>query len=564
MRESGPRFGSWRCCAHGGAMKATFAMGFPRRQPVFEIATGPASVGGEWTSVSSDKRVQASTRAARRGHWVGLCAVLVLAIGVRFVHLGHASFCHMEAWRAHWMQDGGWKEARRFPPLLFATGKVTQSLFGKREVPLRLPFALAGVACVVVAYGFCRTSLGVESALMTALIIAVHPILVYYSRKQLEYSFEALWGIAVLWAGHAAYREPRIRRFALFGLAALGAFSSSFTGSLVVGTWLPLILWSAFRQHTVSPRALRGAVVLTFVVALIGLAWYTWLSGVPDRGLYDRYYDTVEPVWPVSHSLADLSKWLIGATASATGFVLAVYDTWSPLNWIVAAVCMFLVAASIPVLWRRCRVILLIYLLVYLELTLAGAMRLWPFGGTRHVIFLIPLATIGVGTGLAHVAGLLRRSPATLLLLGTCLAVPAVRAVRSTVISPAAYEHSRPAFDYVVEHRQPGDALFVYYFAADAFRFYWHDDGMPVFVQHDDRRGDLRAFAEEFDAWIQRHDRVWIVFAHDWKGERERWLAHLSSRYDELDRREFNDASVHLLVTGDTENSPCANEGQRY
>jgi hypothetical protein len=48
---------------------------------------------------------------------------------------------------------------------------------------------------------------------------------------------------------------------------------------------------------------------------------------------------------------------------------------------------------------------------------------------------------------------------------------------------------------------------------------------------------------------MTQHERVWFLFAHDWKGERAQWLELLKSRYRFLDQHEQKDAAVYLFAS---------------
>ena len=162
--------------------------------------------------------------------------------------------------------------------------------------------------------------------------------------------------------------------------------------------------------------------------------------------------------------------------------------------------------------------------------------------------FLVPIAVIAIGCGLWELTKRLGRSLPTAVFIIVVVLIPAARAAKRTIVQPVVSEHIRPVFDYVAAHKQPSDAMFAYYFVRHSLEYYWHDKEMPVLLQPGDDRQNFAAFTQRFDDWIADHDRVWFVFTHNWKNEREEWIGHLKRTYTLLDKFHTFDASAHLFA----------------
>lgn len=525
-----------------------------------------APIRGAGVEVGTTRTVSKTESGLRQrlGCW-GVVLLLGLgASGLRLVNLDYASFTHTEAWRANWTHLGTIDQARRFPPMQFVLGNVIQRTLGRDEFWLRMPYALAGVACVLAVYGVARRALGGEAALLAGALAAAHPVLVYYSRRQLEYSMEACASAILLWMGYEAFLEPTRRRLLMFGGCGLLALGFTFTGALWMAAWAPCLMWamwSANRQaHQGSPppegglgkkHAFASSKLLFAVLGawlVVGGAWVYWFLGFPGRGELSRYYDEVEVVWPVAYTVQGLAEWGAGALYGTMHFVLGMSDIWQPLNWFLGTLYLLCIFAAHGLFSHRSRILVVVLGLVGLEVLVAGALRLWPFGDIRHSTFLIPPAMIVVGGGLEVLRRKLGRSVVAAVLIGACVLLPMVRAARATIVSPPSEEHSRPVFEYVAEHGRPGDGVFLYYFARDAFEFYRDRISLPVFVEPSTHRGQVDAFGADFAVWMAQHRRVWFVFAHNWKNERNEWLGYLAQHYSIVDSLELRDASVHLVV----------------
>jgi len=126
-------------------------------------------------------------------------------------------------------------------------------------------------------------------------------------------------------------------------------------------------------------------------------------------------------------------------------------------------------------------------------------------------MFLLPICLLLVAdagysllrwaTGRQAVAGLL-----ALILLP----VPINALVRDPV--PQRPEDLRPVLEYVQQHAQPGDAIWVYYGAGMAFRYYQHLLPVQAAVSTCDR-SNPRGQLQQVDA-LRGQRRAWVVFTH--------------------------------------------------
>ncbi|MEE9243702.1 MAG: glycosyltransferase family 39 protein, partial [Mycobacterium sp.] len=351
---------------------------------------------------------------------MAIVGVVAVAAILRLYGLGHDSLAHDEAWRANWAHHGSLNEARRLPPLQYLMSWTLQHTVGRSEFILRLPFAVAGVACVVLLYGLCRRFLGVGAGLLVAAVAACHPVLVEHSRTLKVFSLEALTCAALMWAGLEAYRSRRVRQLLVFLGVGLVGVGLTFTGSLVAAAWMPVLAWSSFRGGNGYGR-LRWT--WGMVAALLGLGaagCYFWLAGCPWLQMLRVYIVQEQTDWPAAYTPAALAGWGLAATKGMLQYVLGVTDEWPPVSWCVGTAEVLAVGLSLGVLWRRCRPLCVVAVILAVEVVLAGALRFWPFGKTRTMTFLVPLVAIGVGCGLWRFVRTVGWSPATVLVLGLC------------------------------------------------------------------------------------------------------------------------------------------------
>lgn len=497
-----------------------------------------------------EKTLGGETESAIKRDLSRLCVLMLVAVCaavVRMANLGYASLPHDEAFRANWWFATDPTRMRRFPPLQWVLGWSTQHIFGQSEFVLRLPYAIAGVGCVVLLYWVVRHRLGVGAGLWVALLAAGHPVLVEASRQAKVFSLETLIVPSIILVAVRACKQATTGRVIAFLLLGLVGFGLTLTGSMAIGVCIPFVVLAWART---DPFDRAGKFVMfssLILLAAAGAFWFWWLSDFATRNLCISYYATEEQTWPVAYNVSTLAFWMIDSCYGALQYVTGMSHTWPPLSWSIATLFTLAICAAIPVLWRSFRLHLIFFSIMLAVTIFAGAIRQWPFGNIRHTTFLIPFVVLAGGVGMWELTRHLGRSPARVMLLAFCVALPYVRAVKASVVSPPTPEHVRPLFEYVEHYAAADDAMFVYYPVDEAFWYYWRGKSMPALVQPREDRGKPDVFEARFEQWMSQHKRVWFVFAHDWGGEKKAWTEILRRKYFELDSFEIGGSAVYLF-----------------
>jgi hypothetical protein len=158
----------------------------------------------------------------------------------------------------------------------------------------------------------------------------------------------------------------------------------------------------------------------------------------------------------------------------------------------------------------------------------AAAAHRYPFSG-RAILFLTPVAILAIADAVESLAAGLARlhvpRPVAAALFALALAV-------ATALQLPVYrkQETRPVLAGIAARRRPGDALYVYYGAERALRFY----GPRVGIDPSEatfggcHRGQPREYLLELDRFRGR-PRVWIVFTHAVSGEQPTMLGYLGS-----------------------------------
>ncbi|MGH7567303.1 MAG: hypothetical protein ACREK2_10780 [Gemmatimonadota bacterium] len=418
------------------------------------------------------------------------------------------------------------------PPGFLAMEKLGALLLGSDEVGLRLFPWLASLASFFL---FWRVAVRFASGLVLfagLLAFAASPALVWYAGNAKQYSGDvAVTLLLLLLALRVDEDGWSLGEAALWGLAGGAAILASQPAVLVaVGLGLVLVA-----------RRLRSGRPLGPVLAL-GAGWAIGAAIVAAASLLvvsDTTVGTMTRKWDDS-------------------FVPAPWGGPLQLIWLPTRFLMLLAHLLIRVAPQSIPEIL--FTATFGALALAGAWRLARrrpgsaaviavpvgVGVLAAVIHLLPLyhrvamyltpslllaAMAGVEEVRSHFSGRARSAAAVLSLLP--FALPAVAVV---ALAPPPYraEETRPVLEELGSRWRPGDAIYVYYAAGLAMRFYGPD---LEWIRGTTHQRDSRAYFRELDA-LRGRPRVWFFYTHGFPCEPEAIKSYLEAIGTELDRIE--------------------------
>jgi uncharacterized membrane protein len=151
--------------------------------------------------------------------WWPLIAITALAALLRLGTLGMQSFWYDEAFTpVHVLHAslGATLHAvvhtENTPPLWYVLEWGVSRALGTGVVALRLLSALAGIATVPVAWAIGRELAGRRAAIVTAALVAVNPLFVWYSQEARAYGLFVLTSSLAMLCFLRARREPTRRK----------------------------------------------------------------------------------------------------------------------------------------------------------------------------------------------------------------------------------------------------------------------------------------------------------------------------------------------------------------
>jgi 4-amino-4-deoxy-L-arabinose transferase-like glycosyltransferase len=211
-----------------------------------------------------------STNGAQRFLW-SVLALTALAAALRFSTLGLQSYRHDEAVTAGRVLVASFTGTMHLvwtsestPPLYYVLAWLWSHLFGVHEVGLRSLSALFGTATVPVSYLAGRELIGRRAGLVVAAIVAVNPVLVWYSQDARAYALLVLLSTAALLFFLRARRSGSARDlgwWAAFSALALATHYFAVFPIAIEAAWLLL-----------TARPLRRVAWSLAALAVAGLA----------------------------------------------------------------------------------------------------------------------------------------------------------------------------------------------------------------------------------------------------------------------------------------------------
>jgi 4-amino-4-deoxy-L-arabinose transferase-like glycosyltransferase len=244
----------------------------------------------------------AAERGDRRGLVLAVLAALTLAgIAARFATLGLQSYHHDEVITVVRVIPGSFsqmldavKSSESNPPLYYVLAWGWAKAFGTSEVGLRSLSALLGAATVPLGYPIGRELSGRRAGLALTAILAVNPMLIWYSQEARSYSLLALFGALSLLFFLRALRTGSGRDLALWALTSALALCSHYFALFAVAieaVWLLVALRSRWKAvlPALAAVAATGAALLPLIASQVNPSHIGWIEGSP---LPTRLFET--------------------------------------------------------------------------------------------------------------------------------------------------------------------------------------------------------------------------------------------------------------------------------
>ena len=202
-------------------------------------------------------------------------ALTVLGAALRFATLDTQSFWSDEAVTAGLLQHGfgdmlrAIPDSESTPPLYYVLAWLWTQVFGLSEAGVRSLSALAGTLTIPVAAWLGTRAVSLRAGVVTAALVAVNPLLWWYSQEARSYALVVLLTAAAT-AAFAGFARDR-RGAWTWAIASVLALATHYFAMFIVGpqaVWLAWRWWSGRRAPLAPPVvvAVAGAALLPLLV----------------------------------------------------------------------------------------------------------------------------------------------------------------------------------------------------------------------------------------------------------------------------------------------------------
>jgi 4-amino-4-deoxy-L-arabinose transferase-like glycosyltransferase len=232
---------------------------------------------------------------------VAVAALTALGVAVRFASLDVQSYHHDEVITALRVLPGSFGEmlhsvkvSESNPPLYYVLSWAWAKAFGTGEVGLRSLTALFGAATVPVGYLIGRQMASRRAGLVLAALIAVNPMLIWYSQEARSYALLVFFGAVGLFFFVRALDTRRGRDLAGWALASVLALCSHYFAVFPVAIealWLLLALRGRWRLVLPALVAV-GAAGLALLPLASSQTNPTHIGWIENSPLPERFWET--------------------------------------------------------------------------------------------------------------------------------------------------------------------------------------------------------------------------------------------------------------------------------
>jgi hypothetical protein len=315
-------------------------------------------------------------------------------------------------WHSTWKDIfTGHIQFEQAPPLGFiCVVRMLASVLGDSELVLRLVPFIFSLALLPLAYAFARHNFDEKFATVFLFFITASDPLLYYAVQFKQYSAEAFFALAFLYA----YTASRLQiletgkiPWKLFLLAFVGTQFGNTAFFVLAGILIAMVLETRKNLSLFFKSNFIGFFLFAVYAALYYFGWASQLESVKS-GFMDKFW----ALYYLPKSVYQLLPFL-----RVYGIPLLNYFvSWTPFGWLNAFLFLGLFVLGLVLLGRKRRPVFVPVVCVFGLALLLYLLRQYPFGalaigtmkliGFRMVLYLLPIAFIPLALSISSVMNL--------------------------------------------------------------------------------------------------------------------------------------------------------------
>ncbi len=392
-------------------------------------------------------------------------------------------------------------------PLAFLLSeKVIGMIFGYKDYALRLIPLIAGCFSVWLMYLLAKQIVSPPTTVIVVVLFSFSIPLIYYSSELKQYSVDiAIALLLYLLAAPLLKGEPTQQKYVSLGL--IGAISLWFSHPAIFvlgGISLGLILYYFFRKDY-SQLLPIGIMILAWLFTFAVLFFISFKNLTINGYLLNYWRKYFMPIFPwkditwFSQVFINIFDDLVGITS---------------LYFIQGFLC---IVGSVLLLIRKWQWGIPFLATLFLNLV-ASAWHKYPFGG-RLFLYSLPILLIFIGMSLEIFFIMFKRnhllSNGVWFIFAVLLIYKPLTSSLDILHTPLTKEEIKPVIEYLIDHYQEGDVVYVYYGAIYPLQYYAPYYGLQLndFIMGSKFRDSPQKYMAEIKQ-LRGHKRVWFVFSH--------------------------------------------------
>lgn len=161
---------------------------------------------------------------------VALAIIVALGLLLRLVGITQESLWADEIHSTVTARDPLWtiitKPIGNNQPLYFVVIHFWAMVFGESELALRIPSLIFGITTIVLTFFFARYFMSGRGALIASALVALAPVMIWYSQENRMYSLSAMLFLASSWSLMRLLKQPNSERAIVYGvISGLGVWN---------------------------------------------------------------------------------------------------------------------------------------------------------------------------------------------------------------------------------------------------------------------------------------------------------------------------------------------------
>lgn len=423
--------------------------------------------------------------------------------------------------------------------------KIVTQILGNTEPAFRIFPLIAGIVGLLLFVELARRYLDRAVLPVALFFFATNDYLIVFSSEAKQYSLDVSIAIAlVLFALWIVHTEMKATHLLFFGLSGTIALWFSHPAVFVYAAGTTIVLYAIIRARKWH-LALVMAISSSTVLVIFGLMYLLVLRNLSN--LITGFRGSFVPLVPTS--LADLQ--LLGYCLLRT----IKNPMGSPTYELGLAAVSFVI--GLVVIFRKRPYVGALITVTFFFTLIASSLKRYPFEG-RLLLFTTPFLVLALAQGLCSIYRATKKGSWIIgIALVALLMMPSAYSATYHLFRPRTSEELRPVMLYFKERYQPGDIVYIYYAAVNAFQYYAERFGFEHLdsITGSAARNNPEIYYQELNELKGNH-RVWIVFSHIFRrgiDEEILFVSYLKSIGVQCESLRVQGAALYLFDLADTE-----------